>query len=150
MPDEENTFRKIDRTDDERYGERALLLIGYSRAESETIGAHVEAIGAGSIRRLLATNEMVMGTVAEAFAVADQPDDVEPADLPRFVILSGLTGAEIHKFLDSYRQTGLPRPIFATSTPNNQSFTLRALLTELAAEHVEMMKLREQQMNKKD
>ena len=142
MPDDENTFRRIDESDARRFGERTLLLVGFSREESELIGRRAERVGAGAIHCILLTDELLLGTVGEALAVVGQRPDVVPADLPRFIVLSGLSGAEVHAFLDGYASTGLPRPIFASATPTNLSFPVKGLLKELAAEHVEMMKLR--------
>ncbi|MDY0003548.1 MAG: DUF3783 domain-containing protein, partial [Polyangia bacterium] len=47
---------------------------------------------------------------------------------------SGLTGRQIPAIIDSWPETGLWRPIWASTTPTNLGLGLRTLLRELLAE----------------
>jgi hypothetical protein len=54
--------------------------------------------------------------------------------MPAALIMAGITEAELHRLMEGYRQAGLPWPLWATLTPISETWTLRALLKELAAE----------------
>jgi hypothetical protein len=142
----ENTFRPIDGSSERRFGRRALFLVGFAPEAGAKLAGLAAEIGAAGLRFVYCTDEMLTGTLGEALATEAQPPDVKPADLPPFLVLSGFSGAELHAFLNRFAETGLPRPIFASATPNNQSSRVKDLLRELAAEHVEMMALRRRQM----
>ncbi|WP_167320864.1 DUF3783 domain-containing protein [Desulfosudis oleivorans] len=54
--------------------------------------------------------------------------------LARAIVLSGITEAELHRILTAYRESGLPRPLWATLTPTSENWPLSELLAELDAE----------------
>lgn len=60
------------------------------------------------------------------------------SDMPRAVIMSGLTQNELHLLVRSYREDGLVRQHWATLTPHSEGWTLESLLKELQAEHEAM------------
>lgn len=132
--DEEGTFQEIDRDDEEVLGPPAVLICGYPRDIDAKLRRLLESIGAGDHRLVFCTPTMVkqtLGAVLEGTAT-DQP--AAPDQLPRVMILSGFTGAQIHGFLDGYPETELPRPILATVTRINLGFPIGGLLSELVAE----------------
>jgi len=77
---------------------------------------------------------MLGGTLQAALATTAPGPAVAADKLPRTVILSGLTGRQLHAMIDGWAAAGLAPPIWASTTPNNLEFTVRDLLRELLAE----------------
>jgi hypothetical protein len=133
-------FKRIDADGGPPLGPLALLLCGFSSEESETVSSFLKTIDASEHRVVLCTEPMLAQTLAEALTTTEEVPAVPPDKLPRVIVLSGMTGAQVRVFLDQYASTRLPRPIFATVTPGNLSFTVRDLLVELLKEHRAMTK----------
>ena len=127
--------KRIDQDEEAPLGPLALLMCGHSSEESRTVSSFLGAISASEHRVVLCTEPMVAQSLGEALATTEESPPVPPDKLPRVIVLSGMTGAQVRVFLDQYASTLLPRPIFATVTPSNLSFTVRDLLVELLQEH---------------
>jgi GNAT superfamily N-acetyltransferase len=70
-----------------------------------------------------------------ALLEGDEAPDPLPADkLPRVLLLSGISYAEVRSVVEHWSGSGLPRPIFATTTARNLHFPVRELLTHLMEE----------------
>jgi Domain of unknown function (DUF3783) len=128
-------FRRIDQDEGGPLGPDAVLLCGYSIEESRGISSLLGRIEASGHRVILCTEAMLGQTLAEALGTADEALPVPPDKLPRVIVLSGMTGEQVRALLDQYSALKLPRPIFATVTPTNRSFTVRDLLVDLLKEH---------------
>lgn len=129
-------FKKIERDDEAPLGPPALLLCGYSPEESEAVASLLKKVEAPWHRVVLCTEAMLAQTLGEALAGGEKSaSPVPPEKLPRVLVLSGMTGAQLHALLGQYSSTQLPRPIFATATPVNLGVTVRDLLIDLLQEH---------------
>ncbi len=133
-------FKRIDQDQEAPLGPPALLLCGYSSEESLTVVSLLETMDASGYRVVLCTEPMLAQTLEEALSTTSEVQPVPPDKLPRVMVLSGMTGAQVRVFLDRYATTQLPRPILATVTPGNLSFTVRDLLIDLLKEHRAMTK----------
>lgn len=131
---DEATFESIDQDDAPGIGPAAVLLAGYGPEADAPVVALLTAAGALGHRVLRVTREMLQGTLAMALGDPGGGAALGAAELPRVAILSGLSGRQLHAVIDGWRETGLPRPIWASTTPNNLTFGLRDLLKELLAE----------------
>ena len=58
----------------------------------------------------------------------------ESSQLPRAIVVSGLTERELIGLMTVCRKTGMKGALWATLTPTSETWTLRDLLAELAAE----------------
>lgn len=121
-------------------GPLALLLCGYSSEESQTVSSFLKTLEASEHRVVLCTEPMLAQTLEQALTRTEEVPPVPPDKLPRVIVLSGMSGAQVRLFLDQYASTQLPRPIFATVTPSNLGFTVRDLLIDLLKEHRAMTK----------
>lgn len=128
-------FKRIDQDEEAPLGPLALLMCGHSSEESRTVSSFLGAISASEHRVVLCTEPMLAQSLGDALATTEESPPVPPDKLPRVIVLSGMTGAQVRVFLDRYASTLLPRPIFATVTPSNLSLTVRDLLVELLQEH---------------
>lgn len=129
------SFESLDHDDSVGPGPQALLLCGLETTLAPAIGALLRDSGAESHRLVFCTKEMLDHTLRAALgaeAASDPP--LPPAALPQVVVLSGMSGQQIHGLIDGWRAAGLPAPIWAASTPSNLEFRVRALLQELLAE----------------
>ena len=138
----EGTFKKIDRDGGEIVGPAAVLLCGYSTEDSRKFGPLLSESNAKDHRVLLCSKEMIGQTLEEALSTTGQVQPAPPDKLPRVVVLSGMSGAQIQDLIDNFSSTGLPRPIFAVPTLSNLSFTVRDLLVELLKEYQAMAERR--------
>ena len=127
-------FESLDQDDQPGVGPDALLLAGFDLDAVATVRDLMAQVGAPTHRVLRCSEAMLPMPLEEALNQTRPGKAVEPEQLPRAVILSGLSGRQIHAIIDHWKGTGLPRPIWASTTPNNLSFTVRDLLKELLAE----------------
>ncbi len=128
------SFERIDDDDSTRVGPPALLLSGFASEEVPTVEALLRRIGATDhgVRRC---SEAMLAMTLQQALTTEAPGEPVPADqLPRVAVLSGLTGRQINATLDGWKDTGLARPLWASTTPNNLEFPVRVLLKELLAE----------------
>jgi hypothetical protein len=55
--------------------------------------------------------------------------------MEKAIVVSGLTQKELAKLMAAYRKLTWPKPFWAAVTPTSETWTLRRLLEELAAEN---------------
>lgn len=135
-------FRKVERDRERRFGSPGILLAGYAAAEAAAIRALLDRIGAAAVPLVACSAALLERTVADALAAVDPGEPAGPGQLPRVLLMSGLTGEEFHRLMDEFGETGLPRPIFAAATPTNLQFTVKQLLVELLREQRAMAEMR--------
>lgn len=128
-------FKRIDQDEGTPLGPLAVLLCGYSDEESRVVSSLLDRIDLPEHRVIPCSEAMLKDTLGEALRRTDEALPVPPDKLPRVMVLSGMTAAQVRALLDHYASTRLPRPIFATVTPSNLDFTVRDLLIDLLKEH---------------
>jgi hypothetical protein len=57
------------------------------------------------------------------------------SQLPRAIIMAGITQKELHQLMSGCRQAEMKQALWATLTPVSENWTLKDLLAELAAEY---------------
>jgi hypothetical protein len=78
--------------------------------------------------------------ISEVLALEDNTGWEIGSELPRAVIMSGVTQNELHLLMSGSRQAGMKPPLWATLTPTSETWAVHDLLKELAAEHQAMQK----------
>lgn len=131
----ENTFRELGGGERRIPGPRAVLLCGFSASEAEEVRALLDKAQTGTERLVLCSEGMLRRPLREVLEASVEEDPVLPERLPRVVLLSGMTEGQIQLFLDAFRASRLPRPIFATTTDSNLERNLREILVDLLQEH---------------
>lgn len=131
---EEARFESLEDDDRPDPGPAALLLAGFDPDALPVVTTFLCKLGAPGHQVLLVTGPMLDGTLGEALSTEAQGEPLPAQALPRVAILSGLSGRQIHALIDGWPETGLWRPLWASTTPANLSFGLRDLLRELLAE----------------
>ena len=129
-----DTFSKVERSGSRLFGPRALLVCGFTGDGQTAIIDRVQAARIDSLAVIFATSNDLAANLGELFGRETMSGQNEPSRMPAALIMAGITEAELHQLMESYRAAGLPWPLWATLTPTSESWTLRALLKELAAE----------------
>jgi hypothetical protein len=131
---EAGTFDKVEKSDQRLYGERKTIVCGYPATEHLLIQAVIGRAGLTDVPIVFADESCSEKTLKEIIALPDRFGTGANSRMRRAVILSGLTHEELHRVMGSYRDIGLPGQLWATLTPTSESWTLKSLLDELAAE----------------
>jgi hypothetical protein len=133
-------FNKIDRSDKKMYGPRGLLVCGYTEEERYIFLDFISKLDMEDVPVIFAGNSGIEKTVGTLLNQKHKEGVTGPSDLPRAVIMSGLSQEELHRLMETYREAGFVSQIWASLTPVNETWTLKALLIELLAEARAMQK----------
>ncbi len=131
--EEQGTFTPVSSTSEKRmYGPRCILICGLTADEQKTA---IQAFAQFSGLPVIVIHEEDLDTVLYDLVRRPATDSHErDSSITRLVLMSGITQQELHGIMSSYREAGLPRPLWATLTPTSETWTLRRLLKELEAE----------------
>ena len=133
-------FTKIGKNKKRMYGPRGLLVCGYPEEERTGFRDLADKAGLGDIRIVFATSrDLEIGT-GDILRRENRPGAKGDSDIPRAVVMSGLTQNELHRLMAAYKESGRSRQIWATLTPFSEEWTLKHLLRELRAEEGAMKK----------
>jgi len=132
---------------DALFGPTAMLLIGFSEAETAAVAFWLDsALGAAEhVDLVTATAATLAGTLADALqgdSGALDPSQPHPPP-PRTVILSGMYSAEVVEVIAAWRadlaETGtVPEPVWAAAVPNNWGRIVSDLVEAIAADDAAM------------
>ena len=131
-------FTKIGKTEQRIYGPRGLLVCGYSKEERSDFLKFIEKSGPAGIQIAFASSLDLEKRVGDVLVKEEKAESAEESDMPRAVIMSGLTQNELHGLMAVYKQAGFKRQIWATLTPVSEKWPLEVLLKELQAEEKAM------------
>ncbi|MDA1044806.1 MAG: DUF3783 domain-containing protein [Verrucomicrobia bacterium] len=140
MPDESGTFKPIGHGHQRMVGETALLVSGYGQADQSCLCDLLKTHGLDAIPAVFIDEhraDLDLETLAAERHVSSTDNT---SALPRAIIMSGLTERELHALMKAYRESGLPRQVWASVTPVSRHWTLRTLLNELSKEKEELRK----------
>jgi hypothetical protein len=133
-------FEKVSRTDQPLYGPRKLLLCGFSQSVQPNFNKLLELIGLSEIPKVWITENQADIQVGELVTLRDNAGFGVSSELPRAIIMAGITQNEMHRLMTGCRQSKMKQTLWATLTPTSETWTIQSLLGELAAEHREMQK----------
>ena len=133
-------FEKVSRTDQPLYGPRKLLLCGFSQSVQSNFNKLLELIGLSEIPKVWITENQADIQVGELVKLRDNAGFGVSSELPRAIIMAGITQNEMHRLMTGCRQSKMKQTLWATLTPTSETWTIQSLLGELAAEHREMQK----------
>ena len=137
----EGDFEKVSASDKPMYGPRKLLICGFSADIQPHVAKLLEILKLADVQRVWVTGEHAGSLISEVLALEDNTGWGVSSELPRAIIMCGLTQKELHILMSGSREAGMKPPLWATLTPTSETWTIRDLLRELAAEH-EAMKRR--------
>ena len=131
-------FEKVSRTDQSLYGPRKLLLCGFSQSVQPNFNKLLELIGLSEIPKVWVTENQAGIQVGELLKLEDSSGWGVSSELPRAIIMAGITQNEMHGLMTGCRQSKMKQTLWATLTPTSETWTIQSLLNELAAEHKAM------------
>ena len=134
------TFEKVSPSEKHLYGPRKLLLCGFSEQVQPNFAKLLELIALSDIPRVWISDDQAGTVVGELIALADGSGFGRPSHLPRAVIMAGITRNEMHQLMSGCRQAQMKPPLWATLTPISETWVLKDLLKELAAERAAIQK----------
>lgn len=130
----DGTFTKIEISDQPLHGAPSLLICGYPVEEHKLLLGALESLGLDDRPVIFAVSADLQQTLKTLLQSENQAGFDQPSEMPRAMIMSGFSQAEVHRLMTAYRQGGMPPQLWATLTPTSENWTLGALLAELAAE----------------
>ncbi len=128
-------FQKMAQSDEMLYGPRKLLLCGFAANVQPKFIKLLEMIGLSGLPLVWVTEDQADRPVGELMQLADGTGSGASSDLPRAIIMSGISQNELHTLMAGCRQSGMRQPLWATLTPASEGWPIQNLLKELAAEH---------------
>ena len=136
-------FQKVTQSDKLLYGPRKLLLCGFPADAQSKFNTLLKMIGFSEIPTVWVTEDQAGIHVAELVQLEDGTGSGASSELPRAIIMSGITQEELHLLMAGCRKSGMQPPLWATLTPTSETWPIQNLLKELAAEHRAMQKTKQ-------
>ena len=133
-------FEKVSNTDRPLYGPRKLLLCGFSNSVQPNFAKLLDLIGLSEIPKIWVSENQADIRVDELSELEDGAGWGVSSELPRAIIMAGITQNEMHGLMTGCRKSKMKQTLWATLTPTSETWTIQSLLSELAAEHREMQK----------
>ena len=133
-------FEKVSRSGQSLYGPRKLLLCGFSQSVQPNFNKLLELIGLSEIPKVWVTENQADIQVGELMKLRDNTGFGVSSELPRAIIMAGITQNEMHGLMTGCRNSKMKQTLWATLTPTSETWTIQSLLSELAAEHKAMEK----------
>ena len=133
-------FEKLGQSSKRLYGERKLLLCGFPPPAQPKFKTLMSMLGMEDLPLVWAGSDEGGERVGQLIQRTDGSGEGTDSDLPRAIIVAGIEEVELHQLMSGCRQAGMKQALWATLTPTSESWTLKELLYELAAEREMMAK----------
>jgi hypothetical protein len=140
---EDQTFEKVEKSNQRMHGPKAILVCGYAPGEHEPLADALSQIGFADRSVIFATDGDAERTLIELLSSENRSGMGMPSSMPRAIIMSGFTQEELHILMNAYRKAGLPAQLWATLTQVSENWMLETLLKELSKEGEALKKQRE-------
>jgi hypothetical protein len=127
-------FEKIGRSDTCLFGPRKLLLCGFGPEAQEKFKALLEMLGLSRLALVWLSQGQSEEPIGNLVGLADGTGTAQPSNLPRAVIVCGITQNELHQLMSGCRKAGMKQALWAALTPTSIQWPLKHLLAELEAE----------------
>ena len=134
----EGGFEKVSQSDEPMYGPRKLLICGFPSDAHPKFAKFLEIIGLPDLPKIWVAEAHAGSLISDVLALEDNTGWGVSSELPRAIIMCGLTQNELHLLMSASRQAGMKPPLWATLTPTSETWSVQDLLKELAAEHQAM------------
>jgi hypothetical protein len=133
-------FEKVSRSDKLLYGPRKLLLCGFGAEAQKKFNSVLGLTGLTDVPRVWVTTPQGGATLAELLALEDGSGAQAASELPRAVIVAGITEAQLIGLMTVCKKSGMQSALWAVLTPVSEQWALAQLLAELAREREALQK----------
>jgi hypothetical protein len=141
-------FSRVARSSRPLYGPRKLLICGFTSEGQTALNKVITASAITDLPAIFAASIDLEESLSNLMSRSANTGRGEPSRMPAAIIMAGITENELHQLMATYREAGLPNPLWATLTPTSETWTLRQLLRELAAERTALEKAGTKSRNK--
>ncbi len=145
-----STFTKLSQTDEPLYGPRKLLLCGFSAEVRSKFLKVMEMAGLADVPIGWAGGEDADLLLSDLMSRPGDSGRETDSELPRAVVVGGIAQKQLPVLMATCRQAGMGQSLWAVLTPTSETWTLKALLTELEAERCAMQKRKAEQEQKQE
>ena len=128
-------FQKVTQSDQLLYGPRKLMLCGFPADAQPKFVKLLEMIELSGMPIVWVTDDQADVEVGELAQLEDGTGAGTSSQLRRAIIMSGISQKELHLLMAGCRKSGMKQPLWATLTPTSETWPIKNLLEELAAEH---------------
>lgn len=130
-------MKKIDE-EGQLHGPRAVFVCGYPQESLEILQRFLDEKELLDIKIIPCRMGHIEGTVEEALTGSDASEIVPQNQLPPVMLWAGITHKELDHMIRNYKDNGMPRPIFATTTEHNLQFSIKTLIRHLLEDQREI------------
>ncbi|MBT3193634.1 MAG: DUF3783 domain-containing protein [Verrucomicrobia bacterium] len=130
----DSTFQPVGDSDARLHGVPAVLVSGFKAEEQVAFRGLMDSSGLEMVPTVYIVEVFLERSLAELTGMPSETRAGETAELPRAIVMSGLSEKQLHALMDGYRGSGLPRPHWGSVTPTNESWSIKRLLIELLKE----------------
>ena len=127
-------FEKISPSDKSLYGSPKILLCGFSAKSQSNFMTVLKIVDLETTPTVWATSAQGDTRLYDLMELSDGTGRGVSSDLPRAVIVAGITEKQLHRLMAVCQKSGMQQALWATLTPTSETWTLTQLLTELSAE----------------
>jgi hypothetical protein len=138
MPDAK--FEKMTISDKALYGPCKLLLCGFPAGAQAKLNTVLDMAGLNAVPCVWVSRAQAGLLLSDLFQLPDGEGQGVSSDLPRAIIVAGITEKELIGLMAVCRKTGMKAALWATLTPTSENWSLTELLAELSAERRAMHK----------
>ena len=128
------TFEKITASDKPLYGPEKLIVCGFSAGVQPKFEAVVSMAGLQQVPLVWALDTQADSLLSALAALPHGTGRGASSTLPRAIIVAGISERQLQTLMTVCRETGMKQALWATLTPTSETWLLRDLLRELAAE----------------
>lgn len=119
-------------------GPRALFICGFPRDAEKIMTDFLKNQGIPDMFIGLCREDSLLSKISQVLSIKSDSPLIPAEKLPPVMLWSGIEHRELDLGIGNFEETGLKRPIFATSTEHNQEFTVKELLQHLVSEQKSM------------
>ena len=134
LPMTDHDMQKMKNDDRTFPGPKLFLVSGYDEGDLETLRTFLDSAGFEDVAVKCCTAEQINDSLENVLNGDTIGEPVGSDRLPCTMLFSGLTPADVKQVMSQFKDCGLQRPIFATTTPTNLTFSLKELLLHLIEE----------------
>lgn len=134
------TFEKINPSDTLLYGPAALLLCGFPPQAQQKFKFLLSKLDMSDVPLVWVGTHQIAVPIVDLVRLPHGSGDGQASEMPRAVIVSGITQHALHRLMTGCRQAGMAQALWAVLTPVSEKWPLQRLLKELAAERAALSK----------
>ena len=113
------------------HGPRAVMFCGFPAKAHPALTALLKMAELADVAVIHAEAAQAGETVGALFKLPAGTGDGVDSDLPRAIIVGGITEKELQRLMGGARVSRMQPPLWAVLTPVSETWTLSALLSEL-------------------